>query len=276
MFQNIISIIKGGPEPADQLPWIKKAGWDGVFFTWTGKEAERVFVKKIKEEGLILQSIHAPYDRSDKLWESEEEGGAEVQRLIACIQDTASWGCKTVIMHAVVGMERVIPTRKEQERGLRNFQTIFDAAKTAGVIVAMENTEGEEYLDLVLTRFRKHPNVRFCIDTGHEMCYDYGHDLIGKYADLLFCTHLNDNLGMTGNSITWLDDLHLLPFDGVADWEKIAFRLKSANYRGDFTYEVKLEGREGRHEHDAYRALSFQDYVTLAFERAKRFRKFFV
>lgn len=275
MFRNIVSMIKGGPSPEDQLSWLKKAGWDGVFFTWTGKESDGLLIENIKAEGLVLQSVHAPYDRLDKLWESDEEGDAEVRRLTSCIQNAASWGFDTVIMHAVVGMQRIAPDQAEQKRGLDHFQKLFDAAKEAGVIVAMENTEGEKYLDLVLSRFREHPNVRFCIDTGHEMCYDHGHDLIARYADLLYCTHLNDNFGLTGDAITWLDDLHLLPFDGVADWGKIASRLRSAQYRGDFTYEIKLEGREGRHEHDAYRAMPFQDYAALAFERAQRFKKLF-
>lgn len=276
MFQKIISIVKGGPAPEEQIPVIKEVGWDGLFFTWTGQESDHRLVAKIREKGLVLQSIHAPYEKTDKLWESDSEGNEEVQRLIRCIRDTASWGCRLVVMHAIIGMERISPNQSDRKRGLDNFLKIFDAAKEAGVIVAMENTEGEEYLDLVLSEFRNHPNVRFCIDTGHEMCYDHNHDLIGKYADLLYCTHLNDNLGMTGDSITWLDDLHLLPFDGAADWGNIASRLKSANYRGDFTYEVKLEERVGRHEHDAYRAMSFKEYAALAFEKAKRFEKFFV
>ena len=276
MFQNIISIVRGGPAPEEQIPLLKKAGWDGVFFVWTGTDADLGIVKKIKDERLVLQSVHAPYERLDKLWESDKEGEEESRRLIHCIRDAASWGCSVVIMHAIIGMQRIAPDCKDKKRGLRNFQKIFDAAQEAGVVVAMENTEGEEYLDHVFSMFRGHPNVRFCIDTGHEMCYDYGHDLIGKYADLLFCTHLNDNIGMTGKAITWMDDLHLLPFDGVADWEKIASRLRSANYCGDFTYEVKLEGRVGRHEHDAYRAMSFKEYAQLAFERAKRFQKLFM
>ena len=57
--------------------------------------------------------------------------------------------------------------------------------------------------------------------------------------------------------------------------ESIVSRLHAAHYRGDLTFEVKLEGREGRHEHDAYRALSFFGYASLARERAERLRKMF-
>ncbi len=270
MGRNIISIVKGGPVPEEQLPVLKKTGWDGVFFAWTGKESDHALVSRIQAEEMVLQSVHAPYDRADKLWESDDERKAETARQIRCICDAASWGCRLVVMHAIVGMERVVPTERERECGFRSFREIFDAAASEGIIVAVENTEGESYLDALMRQFRGHPALRFCIDTGHEMCYDHGHDLIGKYADLLACTHLNDNLGMSGEKITWLDDLHLLPFDGIADWANITARLKAAGYRGDITLEVKLESREGRHEHDAYRAMPFAEYAELALERARR------
>lgn len=270
MRRNIISIVRGGPSPEEQLPVLKKTGWDGVFFPWTGQGTDHILASKIQAEGLVLQSVHAPYDRADKLWKSDDEGEAEVARQIRCIRDTALWGCGLVVMHAVVGMERIAPTDREQECGFENFLKIFDAAASAGTIVAMENTEGEQYLDALIQHFRGHPGLGFCIDTGHEICYDHSHDLIGKYADCLVCTHLNDNLGMSGEKITWLDDLHLLPFDGAADWENIIARLNAAGYRGDVTLEVKLEAREGRHEHDGYRAMPFAEYAALALERARQ------
>ena len=270
MRRNIISIVRGGPSPEEQLPVLKKTGWDGVFFPWTGQGTDHILASKIQAEGLVLQSVHAPYDRADKLWKSDDEGEAEVARQIRCIRDTALWGCGLVVMHAVVGMERIAPTDRERECGFENFLKIFDAAASAGTIVAMENTEGEQYLDALIQHFRGHPGLGFCIDTGHEICYDHSHDLIGKYADCLVCTHLNDNLGMSGEKITWLDDLHLLPFDGAADWENIIARLNAAGYRGDITLEVKLESREGRHEHDAYRAMPFAEYAALALERARQ------
>lgn len=270
MRRNIISIVQGGPAPEEQLPVLKRTGWDGVFFLWTGQGSDHILASKIQAEGLVLQSVHAPFDRADKLWRSDDEGEAEVARQIRCIRDTALWGCGLVVMHAVIGMERIAPTDRELECGFENFLKIFDAAASAGMIVAMENTEGEQYLDALMQHFRGHPALRFCIDTGHEICYNHCHDLIGKYDDCLVCTHLNDNLGMSGEKITWLDDLHLLPFDGAADWENIIARLNAAGYRGDVTLEVKLEGREGRHEHDGYRAMPFAEYAALALERAKR------
>ena len=66
MRRNIISIVRGGPAPEEQLSVLKKTGWDGVFFTWTGQETDHVFASKIQAAGLALQSVHAPYDRATR------------------------------------------------------------------------------------------------------------------------------------------------------------------------------------------------------------------
>ncbi|MBP3370741.1 MAG: sugar phosphate isomerase/epimerase, partial [Clostridia bacterium] len=97
-------------------------------------------------------------------------------------------------------------------------------------------------------------------------------DIIGKYSDKLCCTHLNDNMGQTTSSITWLDDSHLLPFDGVGNWDGIAARLKKANYTGDLTFELTVLNKPERNTHDIYAGLDFEAYSALALERAKKFK----
>ena len=87
----------------------------------------------------------------------------------------------------------------------------------------------------------------------------------------MFSTHLNDNMGMTGEKLTWLDDSHMLPFDGVADWENIAKRMNSVGYKGELTFELTRFNRPERHTSDAYEKMTFEEYATLALERARRF-----
>ena len=66
MRRNIISIVRGGPAPEEQLSVLIKRGWDGGFFTWTGQKTDHVFASKIQAAGLALQSVHAPYDRATR------------------------------------------------------------------------------------------------------------------------------------------------------------------------------------------------------------------
>ena len=145
-------------------------------------------------------------------------------------------------------------------------------AENLGVKVAFENTEGEEYLAAVMERFKNSPAVGFCWDTGHEMCYNHSKDMLSLYGDKLIATHINDNLGICDpcGSITWFDDLHLLPFDGIADWQGIAGRLNKCGYNGILTFELNRCSKPNRHENDFYSDMSIEKYLTHAFMRACR------
>jgi hypothetical protein len=85
-------------------------------------------------------------------------------------------------------------------------------------------------------------------------------------------THLNDNLGISdpGGEITWLDDLHLLPFDGIIDWEKNMQRLNKCRPLPYLNCELLLTSKPERHENDQYAAMALADYFALAYRRASQ------
>ncbi len=256
----------------EQIKRIKKAGWDGVFVgLWKEELSLAEFAETAKQEGLFIQSVHAPFNKATVLWEEGEAGDMEVERQIRVLRETAAIGVDLVIMHAIIGMEKNSPT----EVGIKRYTKIANAAKELGVRIAVENTEGEIYLETLMDALCNHANVGFCIDTGHEMCYNGCRDLITTYGDRLIATHLNDNFGQTGEVLTWHDDSHLLPFDGKADWEGIAKRMKNVGFEGPFTFELTSKNTPGRHVSDIYAHLDFDAFVALALERAKRFRDIF-
>ena len=256
----------------EQIRRIKKAGWDGVFVgLWKEELSLSEFAKTAKEEGLFIQSVHAPFNKAAALWEEGEEGDREAERQIRVLRESAEIGVDLVIMHAIIGMAKNEPT----EIGVKRYRKIADAAKALGVRLAIENTEGEVYLETLMKGLSDHPSVGFCIDTGHEMCYNGSRDLIAKYGDRLIATHLNDNMGQTGDELTWYDDSHLLPFDGKADWKGIAARLKNVGFDGPLTFEVTSQNMPERHVSDIYANLDFDGFVSLALEKAKQFRNVF-
>lgn len=116
-------------------------------------------------------------------------------------------------------------------------------------------------------------HVGFCWDTGHELCYNRGKNMIALYGDRLFCTHFNDNLGIRDyhGEITWIDDLHLLPFDGIADWNDIAQRLNGCKFNGELTFELNKLNRPERHENDLYEKMSLEEYFAEVYKRACKF-----
>ena len=253
----------------EQIQILGQIGWDGVFTDCSADRVNEDYAKALYERGMIYQSTHAPFGRVDTLWEKGEDGDAYADELVACLKNTADAGVNLMILHAIIGMEKCTPT----ELGLPRFEKIFNAAEKYGVKVALENTEGEVYVEYLMKHFGNSDKVGFCIDTGHEMCYNARRDIIGKYASKLCCTHLNDNMGQTGSQITWHDDSHLLPFDGTADWEGIAARLKAAGYDKELTFELTSLNKPERNTHDIYKELDFIGFSTLALEKAKKFRE---
>jgi sugar phosphate isomerase/epimerase len=120
--------------------------------------------------------------------------------------------------------------------------------------------------------FRDSTAAGFCFDSGHELCYNHGNDMLSLYGEKLVGTHLNDNLGIRDfeGKITWHDDLHLLPFDGIADWEGIAKRLAISKPTEYLTFELNLKSKPDRHENDAYFMMPPEEYLSEAFKRASR------
>ena len=265
--------FEGGLEKLDA---IKNVGFDG-FFNDKPKHSDWKLTEQLAERaaklGLYYQSIHAPFYGMDDIFhdESGELSDIMITDLLNSIDDCERFDVPLVIMHAIIGMDNFTPT----ELGLQRLEKVIDHSVKKGVTIAFENTEGEMYLEAILNRFGHLDNVGFCIDTGHEMCYNHSRDLIGKYGNLLVSTHLNDNWGITGDEITFLDDCHLLPFDGVADWENIAKRLIKCSYSGDFTFEVIAKGRQGLDTNKKYDGMNLEKYLSLAYSKAVQFKDLF-
>ena len=253
----------------EQYALLKQIGFDGVFTLWKDEETESRKAKLIRDAGLFYQSEHMLWNHSALLWEVPGEAGeAALSEHLACIRSAAKNGIPLVIVHVIIGMERCTPT----PLGIERFEKIVREAERLGIRIGFENTEGEVYLKAVMEAFKGSENVGFCFDSGHELCYNHGADMLALYGDRLFGTHLNDNLGIRDFSgrITWHDDLHLLPFDGIADWEGIARRLAASCPTEYLTFELNLASKPERHENDVYARMEPEAYLTLAYERACR------
>jgi len=257
-----------GISTEEQIKLFAATGFDAFFTGWS-YGAPIAEWKKIGEEcGLIYQSLHAPFDKAAVMWTESEKADAAVEELCACVRACAENGIGIMVAHAFIGFKDHAPN----EHGIRNYGRIADEAARLGVTLALENTEGEEYLAALMEAFEGRPEVKFCWDTGHELCYNHGADMMARYGGRLAATHLNDNLGISrfDGETYWTDDLHLLPFDGIADWHSIAGRLDAAAFDGIMTFELTAKSKPDRHENDGYAEMSAERYVTEAYKRACR------
>ena len=257
----------------EQISLIKNAGFDGVFIPWSYKERTEYLVEPIKKAGLEIQSCHAPFNKTDDMWDTDrEKAEIAVNELIDCVHFCSEYSIPIMVSHAFIGFDSDL---EPNEEGLCRYEKIIDEGKRCGVKIAFENTEGEEFLRAILSAFGDGKSCGFCLDTGHEMCYNRSRNLLAEYGDMLLSTHINDNLGISDKSgrIYWTDDLHLLPFDGVKDWPLFAKRLASTSFDGFLTFELCKTSKPGRQENDVYDKMELSEYLTLAFERARRIRE---
>lgn len=252
---------------AEQLRLIKKIGFDG-FFTKDCPEISELSALA-QQLGLIYQSLHADFHRAAHIWRDGIRGSNAVISLMSVISTCAANKIPILVVHPFIGFDKpYLPTKQ----GLDNFRQCIDYAAEVGVNIAFENVEGQPYLEALMQTFRDYKNVGFCWDSGHELCYNKGTDMLALYGERLIATHLNDNLGISGDNISPNDDLHLLPFDGITDWGSACERLKKCGYAGPLTFEVKTHSKPDRHENDNYAAMPLEKYLTETFSRACKIR----
>ncbi len=253
-----------GASEYEQLKAFKRAGIDG-FFTMYGSRGHIKEMRAAADElGLYFQSVHAEFHGMADFWKGGEAGDAVTKNLIETVESAAEFNVPLVVMHAYIGF---YTGEKPTALGLERFGKIVAVAEEKGIKIAVENTEGEEFLESMLDTYRS-KNVGFCWDTGHELCY-LTRKSVEKYNNRLFGTHIDDNLGVRGadGKIFWTDDLHLLPFDGIADWSRNAKMLK--NFDGPLTAELKFCDVPDCSGHD-YRAMKFDDYLAEALSRLRK------
>lgn len=269
--KRLLCINTGMGAPTEvTIPIIARVGFDGCFTGWApGKIA--ALADLIRENGLYYQSVHAPFKKMNVIWEDESVGGpgdAAADELCACVRECGAAGVPIVVLHPIIGMDRHSPN----PLGIARFARVVEEAERSDVRTAFENVEGIEYLKMIIDELGMRRTVGYCWDTGHEMCYNGRSDVPALFGDKLICTHLNDNMGQTDpNVVTWLDDSHMLPFDGTADWEGIAARLRRAAYDGPLTFELTTANKPGRNTHDRYASLDTEAFYAECYARAARF-----
>ena len=262
----------GVSEP-EQVRLFKEAGFDGFNVLWWGDDALVENCARAGEEHkMIFQSIHAPWNYCADMWDENEKEDAikGVEQFKHCIDLCVKYNVPVMVAHVYVGFDAEY---KPTAYRIENYGKVVEYASEKGVKIAFENTEGTEYLDAVLNAYKHLDCVGFCWDSGHEMCYNYSENLLERHGDVLIATHINDNLGIRdyNGKIFWHDDLHLLPFDGIGDWDELARRVKRTGFSDILTFELNNKSKPNRHENDKYDEMPLEKYLAECYIRACRF-----
>lgn len=266
-----ISVGGGYRVPVKELlSIVKGAGFDAVSPEYSASGGTDTVIEAAREMGLAVQSVHAPFGKAADMWKRDRElSDAALAELLRPLELCSRCGVPIMVVHAWIGFDYKFDP---EELSFEAFDKLVSEAKRLGVKIAFENTEGEEYLFALLDRYRADDTVGFCWDSGHEMCYNRSRDLIKDLKDRLLVTHLNDNLGISReDGVTfWTDDLHLLPYDGICDWDNATARLKTARPLEILNFELSINSKPNRRENDIYAEMGLCAFFAEAYKRAKK------
>lgn len=240
----------------ERFRMIKQAGFDGVLLWWGDENIDTDGEKEKQpelalENGLFIENVHLPFSGINDLWLDNINGDEYEMRIVSGIKQCTNFKIPTVVMHLTRGYNPP-PICKI---GLDRIRKMVDIAENLNVNIALENLRKPEYMDYI---FKELPSSKlgFCYDSGHNNCFTPQRDFLQQYGDKLFALHLHDNDG--------IDDLHMIPFDGNINWNKIKDQIDNTYYNG----AISLEVEHGRHE--KYKSLSAEEFLRKAFISAMK------
>lgn len=227
-----ISLFFGYDVGAENLPkLIKKAGFDCVitsaderFNKQNGTIDEQI--KRLKENGIELSSLHMTYDASElhAFWEEGKKGEELKERLIKDVKIAKKYGFTCVVVHLA---------GEYSEIGKQRLMQVLKVCKDLDVPLAIENID-QQKLFLKVFENIEDDYLRFCYDSGHNNVFDKDFDYLDKFGDKLITLHLHDNDGTK--------DAHTLNDFGNIDWQKLGKKLaKYKNQLFSLDYELLMK-----------------------------------
>lgn len=206
----------------------------------------------VREYGLTLDNIHAPFWHSSYLWSEfkNEQTTIRVElsnSLLFCHRHHIP----IMVMHVSAGKT---PPPLNQT-GLQIIRDLVRQAENQGITIALENAEdyGNHFLDFVFSNIQS-PNLGFCYDSSHDaIAKEFNGKALEKWGSLLAATHFSDNNGV--------NDDHLLPGSGSIDWHAVMSQFPKDRYKGSLMLEV--DGPE------ANKGYTVEKFVKTAYLKAQ-------
>ena len=192
----------------------------------------------INSHGMVVSQAHAPWRHP--VQDATPEGRAFwCEAMKKSIFGTHVLGCHRFVVHPL--MPYYDTDKCPEEVWMLNeafFAELADYAKQYDVNVCVENlpfpkyplTTVEQVCEIVDKL--KRDNLKVCLDTGHAAIF-FGSDVgsavryIGKRLEAV---HIHDNMGK--------QDEHLIPGDGIIDWDGFTAALKEIGYTGVISLET--------------------------------------
>ena len=245
-----------GAPPEEIFALFRSLGFDAIF---TGCDDDLLktekYAKTAYEKGLFYESLHAPFDGINSLWQKGEDGDVMLSRVCSCIERCGKYNIPVAVVHLSSGENAPHICDIGKER----YDAIVDCAVKNGVTVAFENQRKLANLAFVMELYKDVSNVRFCWDVGHEHCFTGGKEFMPFFGDKLVYTHIHDNY------CEYNGDMHMIPFDGKIDFSRVAEHIRRSDFSGTLTLEIFKKA-------DIYKDMSNEVFYKRAYDAITKLR----
>lgn len=243
---------------------VKKAGFNNIMIAFkVGGEENSIL--EAKKQGLKIPYVHLNNKFANHLWVKGESNKMYIEDIIRQIKLCAKYNIPIAVLHGTKGDASDLAPQPSNH-AINCMNEILKVAEENNVKIALENLDAPNFehftflLDNINSKY-----LGLCYDVGHHHLYKPNFDILKKYGNRILAVHLHDNLMDWNYGYDYTRDLHMLPFDGKIDYEKVCQNLAKTNYDNVIMLEL--------HKHSCgeprrYTNMEIDNYLKLAQERA--------
>jgi sugar phosphate isomerase/epimerase len=207
--------------------------------------ALRTLAGRIRDHGLVVHSLHAPFGHDVNLTSPDPGQRAHaIQRLLQAADALRLLGGGLYVIHPGGEDQRWVWERESRlAASVDGLLQIHAACTERGLRLVVEtplpHLLGGQPDDFAWILGRLPADTGVCVDTSHCALGGTLFSSLERFADRLVHVQVSDNRGST--------DDHLPPGDGVLDWPRFRAALAGAGYKGVFMLEVSGDGDVAAH-----------------------------
>jgi len=278
-----ISTLVDYTYPLDMLlKRIRDAGFDAIafghkitHFPYLEKKRVAEVMEQCAKLGLYVDYIHTPIDlHLDLSTDNEHARTATIETCKLAIDAVQEMNGRAVTVH-MCNKEKMTESEMEWRVpiALDSLKILGDYAAERDVLFCLENLpfplSYHRVLEMVLEAYEGN-SVCLCLDSCHiSMGNPDPFYFIERNVKLIKTLHLSDNLGSR--------DLHLIPYTGTFNFDRLARMLGTMGYDGNVMLENSREAAmkrflSGRSAPGEPHILELDDYLLKSYLAAKRFQ----
>jgi sugar phosphate isomerase/epimerase len=194
--------------------------------------------------GVRLHSVHAPITEflHGTTWGPPFSTGAAqaaqrartIEECTKALELASHAPYEYLVLHLGVPDEFAPPSGDNQRDAVvRTLDALMPVAERVGVTIAVEvipNALSTARALVALIEDEEWPQLGICLDVGHARLQGDVVEALETVAGYLVTTHLHDNKGRS--------DDHLVPFQGVIEWEPLLLGFQKVGYDGTLLFEL--------------------------------------